>query len=93
MDKYLITAPTTLPAGARVGLSKDQAAAREHALDKVGKHYVAKLPLNFKAGEEIAYDGELPKTLAHSMSRTKEKDVEPAGPKDVAQPLGNLAAD
>lgn len=71
MDSYMITAPTTLPVGARVGLSKEQAAARAHALDKVGKHYVATAPLQFKAGEQIDYDGELPKVLANGMRRAK----------------------
>lgn len=86
MDKYLITAPTTLPVGAHVGLSTEQADARAHALDKAGKHYVATAPLQFKVGEEISYDGELPKALAEGMSRAKAsgkesdagKEAEPA---------------
>lgn len=71
MDKYLIAAPITLPAGALLDLSPEQAAAREYGLVKVGKHYRATLPVQFKAGETIGYAGDLPKALASSVQAAK----------------------
>lgn len=67
--KYTATAPVTLPAGAVLGLSKTQAADRQHALDKgPGKGlYTAKAPVQFKAGESFDYAGDLPKALAVNL--------------------------
>lgn len=82
MDKYRINGPLTLPVGAIMDLTDEQVAAREHALEKVGKHYRAKLDVQFKAGEEIGYDGELPKAFADLMKPTKAQ--EKAAAKEVA---------
>ncbi|MBV2206657.1 MAG: hypothetical protein KUL87_14645 [Pseudomonas sp.] len=70
MEKYLIVSPATLPAGTRLGLTKPQAEARQHALQPAGKgRYVAILPVQFKVGETISVDGELPKALAENLSQ------------------------
>lgn len=70
MDKFLIVSVATFGAGARLGLSKEQAAARAGALTDVGKGvYVAKQSVQFKAGEVIGIDGNLPKALAVSVDR------------------------
>jgi hypothetical protein len=70
MDKFLIVSVATFGAGARLGLSKEQAAARAGALTDVGKGvYVAKQSVQFKAGEVIGIDGDLPKALAVAVDR------------------------
>lgn len=80
MDKYLVVAPATFGAGARLGLSKEQAAARAHALKEVGKGvYVAQQPVQFKAGETVGIDGELPKSLGEAVAAPKaKKSAKPA---------------
>lgn len=78
MDRYLIVAPAFFGAGSRLGLSKEQAAARFHALKEVGKGvYVALDSVQFKAGEVIGVDGELPKALAELVG-AKPKRGRPA---------------
>lgn len=79
MEKYLIVAPATFGAGARLGLSKEQAAARAQALRESGKGvYVAVQPVQFKAGETISVDGELPKVLAALVEAPKGRKAKSA---------------
>lgn len=78
MDKYLVVAPLTLGAGVRLGLSKEQAAARSHALKAAGKGvYVTTAPVQFKAGEQIAVADELPKALAELLNPPKKAEKLP----------------
>lgn len=90
MDKYLIVAPATFGAGARLGLSKEQAAARANALKEVAKGvFVAQQPVQFKAGEVIGIDGDLPKALGEAVAAPKaKKAAKPAAPEatDEAAP-------
>lgn len=68
--KYTALAVVAFAAGAELGLSKDQASARRHAITDHPKRkgwYVAHGPVQFKAGEEFQYDGDLPKGLADSL--------------------------
>ena len=81
MDKYLIVALATFGAGARLGLSKEQAAARAHALREVGKGvYVAQQPVQFKAGETVSVDGKLPKALAELVEAPNVKKAKAPAP-------------
>lgn len=81
MNKYLIVAPATFGASARLGLSREQAAARAHALREVGKGvYVAQQSVQFKAGETVSVDGELPKALAELVEAPKAKKAKAPAP-------------
>lgn len=82
MDKFQIVATATFGAGARLGLSKEQAAARVHSLREVARGvYVAQQPVQFKAGEVIGLDGEIPKSLGAAVSAPKAKRAsKPAAP-------------
>lgn len=95
MDKYLIVAPATFGAGARLGLSKEQAAARAHALKEVAKGvYVAQQPVQFKAGEVVGIDGDLPKVLAELVDKPKAKKAAAAAealPAALAATADNVA--
>ena len=74
MDKFLIVSPATFPAGTRLGLSQEQAAARIAALEEAGKGvYVALQPVQFKAGEVIGMAGEMPKALGELIVRQHAK--------------------
>ena len=74
MDKFLIIAPVTFPAGTRLGLSQEQAAARIAALQEAGKGiYVALQPVQFKAWEVIGIDGDLPKAFGELVDKPKTK--------------------
>lgn len=74
MDKFLIIAPATFPAGTRLGLSQEQAVARIAALQEAGKGvYVATQPVQFKAGEVIGMAGEMPKALGELVGRMPTK--------------------
>lgn len=85
LTKYLVTAPVTLGAGAVLGLSAEQAAARGHALEAVGDNaYRACALVHFKRGETIGYEGPLPKGLADDLeaiekARKKSVRAEAAG--------------
>lgn len=64
--RYLIVSPLIVPAGSKLELSSDQAALRQHAVRPCGDGtFEALQALQFKVGEEIGYDGEVPKALAH----------------------------
>lgn len=56
------------------GLSDKQAAIREHAVKKLddGKYQVLS-PVEFKTGEVIEYDGELPKSLFECLEEVETK--------------------
>lgn len=73
--KYIALAVVAFAAGAELGLNRDQASARRHALtpnpDRKG-WYQATGALQLKAGEEFQYDGELPKGMAESLEAVKK---------------------
>lgn len=73
--KYIALSVVAFAAGAELGLTKDQASARRHALTKHPKTkdwYVATGPVQLKAGEEFHYDGDLPKGMAESVEALKK---------------------
>ena len=89
MEKFLIVSPATFPAGTRLGLSQEQAAARIAALQEAGKGvYVALQPVQFKAGEVIGMAGEMPKALGELVGRMPTKRAaKPAPPEpEVSAP-------
>ena len=63
--RYVTINVARFPAGAVLGLSKAQAAARRHAIKpRGGDRYETTAPVEFKAGEVFEYVGDLPKSLA-----------------------------
>jgi len=69
MTKYTTLAAITLPSGMVVGLAESQAAARKHLLaPAAGKgQYVTRDMVQFKAGETLHIEGDLPKNLQSSL--------------------------
>lgn len=62
----LVISVLTLQAGAQVGLRPDQAATRAPFLKPVPKKkgwFEVLAPIQFKVGEAIQYDGDLPKSM------------------------------
>lgn len=75
--KFRAIAVVTIGPGAVLGLSVGQAGARQHSLDQVAGRdgwYVTHRHVQFKVGEEFAYEGELPKAMAHAV---QSPDAEP----------------
>lgn len=77
MEPYRATAPVTLPVGALLMLSPAQVTARAHALTKEADGWRVRLPVQFKAGEEFGYAGELPKALADQVTPHKAGPAKP----------------
>jgi hypothetical protein len=71
--RYTTTAIVNLPVGVVLGLSESQAAARRHALEPKGRKgtYVTTQPVQFKVGESLDYEGDLPKSLAQVLEEVK----------------------
>lgn len=67
--KYVAVAALTLPAGSVLGLNESQFKARKHALKPAGKKgvYTCTEAVQFKAGEEFHFDGELSKAQASGV--------------------------
>lgn len=90
MNKVTITAIATFGAGTVLGLSEAQAAPRAHALKKIGNgRYEVQTSVQFKAGEIIELEGDLPKAMgdvfvdekqaaAKAKAEQKQRGVEAA---------------
>jgi len=99
MNKYIIIARLQLVAGV-LTLTDDQSAPRAHNLKPLGKNRFEIInPVEFKAREEIGYEGDLPKALADLMidadktesrkkSATRRASSESSAPNE-AQQLSN----
>lgn len=77
MNQYRALNVVTVHSGI-LKLSKDQAKRRMHSLvaEKKGKGlFEITSPVQFKAGEEFGYKGELPKNLVADLEKTKKKKV------------------
>jgi membrane protein involved in colicin uptake len=93
--KYTALAVVAFAAGAELGLTKDQASARRHAITEHPKRkgwYIASGPLQLKAGEDFQFDGDLPKGMAESVevlqkARQAKADTEAAAAKAQAEAL------
>lgn len=73
--KYIALSVVAFAAGAELGLTKDQAGARSHALTEHPKRkgwYVASGPVQFKTGEEFQFEGDLPKGIADSLEAVQK---------------------
>lgn len=69
--RFKAIATALIGAGSVLGLTRDQAGARAHRLHPVAGRdgwYVNDSPVQFKAGEEFDYEGELPKVLAQAVA-------------------------
>jgi len=74
--KFIVRASLTLPAGTELGLNKAQAADRAHVLTPVAGRkgwYTANAQVQFKVGEEIACDSDLPKNLVESLEEIEAR--------------------
>lgn len=74
--KYTAVSVVTLPAGATLVLTEQQAAARQHALQSVAGargRYTSTQPIQFKAGEVFVYEGELPKAMAQAVEQLEQQ--------------------
>ncbi|MES2685484.1 MAG: hypothetical protein V4706_01615 [Pseudomonadota bacterium] len=74
--KYITTAVLALGAGVALGLTEAQAAPRKHALSPIAGRknwYVTTGPVQFKIGETILSDAELPKALADQAETADKK--------------------
>lgn len=68
MNKYQATVVTNL-IGGNVELDADQFRRRRHAVTKnEDGSYAVKNKIQFKAGEEFGYDGDVPKGLAENLA-------------------------
>ena len=102
MRKYTVLAALTIQAGFVLGLTKAQAAARNHALEPVqvdkktgDGNFKVLSPVQFKAGEQIATDAELNKVLATQLEPSETaavKSKEAARAKAEAAALEELRA-
>lgn len=73
--KYIASNVVSFGAGAVLGLTKDQAAARAAFITPVpGKSgmFTTSGPVQFKRGEEFFFAGELPKSLADSVEALRK---------------------
>lgn len=89
MTRYITIAVLALGAGVALGLSDAQAALRKHALEPIPRRkgwYTTTSPVQFKAGEQIDTDGDLPKGLAEIVQDPQQAQREAkAKPKAKAE--------
>ena len=78
--RYRVTSPLTIGPGTLLGLTEAQVAPRAHVLvAQGGGQYLTATHVQFKAGEVIDFDGELPKGQVDQA----EELVDPAAPSQV----------
>lgn len=85
---YTVTGRTAgFNAGARLKLTPEQASSRAHKLSAIDAKkglYEATGPIEFKTGETVGFDGELPKTMVDLLDAGGAKKASPvekkAGP-------------
>ena len=78
MKKYKANAVVGLLSG-KVKLTKDQASSREFSVEcisKKGNTYKIIEGIQFKAGEEFSYDGDIPKSVALDVSKLGKKETD-----------------
>jgi len=86
--KYIALTVVAFAAGAELGLTKDQASARRHALTDHPKRkgwHIATGPVQLKAGEEFQYEGDLPKGMAESLEALQKVRAAKAEAIDAAE--------
>jgi len=91
----LVTSVLTLHAGARVGLRADQAATRQPFISPVPKKkgwYDVLAPIQFKVGEAIQYEGDLPKSMAEIVEAPGAKRSKSGAPPVTREELDKAIA-
>lgn len=96
--KYTAQSVVSFGAGSDLGLSKPQADARIaslHPVDGRKGWYTTTAPVQFKAGEEFQYDGDLPKGVAVALEPVGagRRNPEPKASKRAAEELAAKRAD
>ena len=97
--KYTVIAPITLGPGLVLGLTDAQAAARSGSLRAISKgKYEVTAAVQFKAGEVVHTDADLPKSLTEVVetSAKKRQQQEPVAAPQPADSQGTttpMAAD
>lgn len=81
MRRYIVIAASANFNSGILELTREQAAPRGHSLDPLDKDlYLIKAPVQFKAGENIGYDGDVNKAmLALIEPEEGQKKKEPKG--------------
>lgn len=73
MKKYITTAKSLRIQSGTVMLDENQAQARAHQLEALGNGiYRIVSPIEFKSGETIGYEGDVPPALAQEMKEAGE---------------------
>lgn len=78
MDRYIVTEPVTLHAGV-VSLKPEQVEHRERNLKKLTLRpncYEIIRPVQFKRGEEIGYEGDMPRSMADNLTEKAKFEAE-----------------
>jgi hypothetical protein len=84
MKKFSISKAVTFTEGTVLGLTPEQAAPRAHALRELEEGvFVVEQPVQFKIGEVIGYEGELPRAIATALEDADAKP-EDAGKQEKA---------
>ena len=84
--KYTVTAPFIELHSGVLNLTKGQAAVRAHNLRRTRTGYEIVRPVQFKAGEQIGYDGELTHAMAEALSAKPDSVQTSAQNADIALP-------
>lgn len=76
MNRYVATEKSTRLAGGVLHLTAEQVKHRAHNLKHLGKNRFEIInPVEFKAGEEFGYEGDLPKALADNLTTKAEAEA------------------
>lgn len=93
--KYITLSVLSLQAGAVLGLTAAQAALRQHVLTpapgRIG-WYTTTGPVQFKRGEAVLFEGDLPKHLAEAVDSPETRQTK-AKAKAKAQQVANAEAE
>jgi len=90
MKRYVVTGASANFASGVLKLTKEQAKAREHALEDLGDGYFEVMtPVGFKRGEIVGFDGEVNKALLQLVDEIGEAPSAPPAP--PAPPAGAQA--
>lgn len=83
--RYRVTSTLSVGPGTLLGLTKEQAVPRAYALAAKGSgQYLTTLPVQFKVGEVIGYEGDLPKGQAELVEPVKGRGkADPAAQGDL----------
>lgn len=73
MQKYKVTARVAVIPSGVIAISAEQSGPRRHNLrDLGGGRFEVQKPVEFKAGEVIGYEGDLPKAMADNLEEMVE---------------------